>query len=216
MDRVAGPLLRTARVVRNDTRRTAPRIDDLGVEDAAQARERAVEELVELVLDQLVPAVGWYRDQLAHRLGIGLPGLAVLEDAGQHPTTAARAALRSGMTPSAATKVIRKLESGGHVTRTPSRTHEQELLVELVPHEYRDLVLGLVRTHLRETVSHVVSTLGLASEHRRRIAAETVVQVTWALGREAWEMEQVAANRTHAARLARARERSGQRPPWEW
>ena len=171
---------------------------------------------MELIVDQLVPAVGWYRDQLARRLGTGLPGLAVLEDAGHRPTTAARAALRIGMTPSAATKVIRKLESDGHVRRSPSGVHQQELLVELVPHEGRDVVLEMVRGHVRGTVAHVVSTLGLTSDARLRIAAEVLAQVARTLGREAWEMEHVAANRAHAARRARARRRSGQRPPWEW
>jgi DNA-binding MarR family transcriptional regulator len=184
--------------------------------DTAQARDRTVENLVDLVLHQLVPAVGWYRTQLAHHLGTGLPGLAVLEDAGQRPTTAARSALRIGMTPSAATKVIRKLELDGHVTRTPSGTHEQELLVELAPQQSRDMVLELIRTHVRGTVEHVVSALGLTADARYRIAAETLVQVAWALGQEAWEMEHVAANRAHAARRMRARERSGRRPFWEW
>ena len=100
--------------------------------------------------------------------------------------------------------------------RTPSGTHEQELLVELLPHASRDLVLGLVRTHVRGTAAHVVSTLGLTSEARLRIAAETLVQVAWALGGEAWEMEHVAARRAQRARRVRARQRSGQRPPWEW
>jgi DNA-binding MarR family transcriptional regulator len=181
------------------------------MEDAAQARDRTVENLVDLVLQQLVPAVGWYRDQLAHRIGTGLPGLAVLEDAGQRPTTAARSALRIGMTASAATKVIRKLELDGHVTRTPSGTHEQELLVELVPHQDRDAVLERVRSHVRATVDHLVATLGLAADARYRIAAETLVQVAWALGREAWEMEHLAADRAHAAHRTRAREAAGLR-----
>ena len=73
--------------------------------------------------------------------------------------------------------------------------------------ERRDLVLELIRTHLRGTMCHVVSTLGLAQEARLRIAAETLVQVSRSLGREAWEMEHVRANRAYFDRRQRARER---------
>lgn len=186
------------------------------MEDAAGAREDVVDELVDLVVDQLVPVLGWYRDQLARRLSTGLPGLAVIEDARRAPTTAGRMALRTGMTPSAAAKVIRRLEAQGHVERVPSRTHEQELHVTLVPHAERDLVLELVRTRVRGAVRHVVSTLGLRQEPRRRVAAETLIHVVQVLGREAWVMGHRAAGEAHARELRRERERAGRRPRWQW
>lgn len=186
------------------------------MEDAAEVREDVVEELVDLVVDQLVPVLGWYRDQLARHLSVGLPGLAVIEDARRAPTTAGRMSLRTAMTPSAITKVIRRLEAQGHVERVPSRTHEQELLVALVPHVERDLVLEFVRTRVRGVVRHLVSSLGLRHEPRRRIAADTLVQVTQALGREAWVMGHQAAGEAHARELRRDRERAGRRPRWQW
>lgn len=186
------------------------------MEDAADPWEDAVEELVGLVMDQLVPVVGWYRDQLAHRLGIGLPGLAVIEDARREPTTAGRMALRTGMTPSALAKVIRRLEAQGHVERVPSQTHEQELLVALLPHAERDLVLDILRTRGRGDVQHVVSTLGLRREPNRQIAAETLIQVAQVLGREAWLMGRRASDEAHARQLQHERERAGHRPRWQW
>ena len=188
---------------------------DRTMEDGARTRHDVVEELVGLVLDQLVPAVGWYRDQLAHRLEIGLPGLAVVEGVRAGPTTAGRLALRTGMTPSAVTKVIRRLEAQGHVERTPSRTHEQELVVRLVPHELRDLVLDDIRTDVRGAVLHVVSTLGLRDEGNGHVAANLMVQVVHALGREAWVMGHRAAADAHRRRLRRERERRGHRPRWQ-
>ena len=131
--------------------------DDQAMEDAAEVREDVVEELVDLVVDQLVPVLGWYRDQLARHLSVGLPGLAVIEDARRAPTTAGRMSLRTAMTPSAITKVIRRLEAQGHVERVPSRTHEQELLVALVPDVERDLVLEFLSAR-RSGVSSAISS----------------------------------------------------------
>lgn len=127
------------------------------MEDAAGAREDVVDELVDLVVDQLVPVLGWYRDQLARRLS-----------------------------------------------------------VTLVPHAERDLVLELVPTRVRGAVRHVVSTLGLRQEPRRRVAAETLIHVVQVLGREAWVMGHRAAGEAHARELRRERERAGRRPRWQW
>jgi hypothetical protein len=180
------------------------------------ARPRAtVDELVELVVEELVPAAGWFRGQLARRLDVGLPGLAVLEDARRAPTTAARTALRTGMTPSAATKVITRLEAQGHVRRTPSGRHDQELLVELIPHEDRDFVLDGARARIGQTAQHVVSTLGLRDDDRGHVAVQVLVQVAHTLGTQAWEMEHRAATDAFDARRRRARERSGRRSPWD-
>ncbi|MCD2188227.1 hypothetical protein [Actinomycetospora soli] len=44
--------------------------DDDGTGRLPRAGEAVVEELVTLILDHVVPTVGWYRDQVAHRMGI--------------------------------------------------------------------------------------------------------------------------------------------------
>jgi DNA-binding MarR family transcriptional regulator len=178
--------------------------------------EATIEELLDLVIDDLVPAVGWYRSQLARHLGIGIPGLGCLELVRRRPRSAAQLGSRTGLTPSAMNRVIRRLEAAGHVARTPSATHEQELIVELRAHERRDVVLELVREHVRGAVEHLVSSFGLQNDSRRQAAANVLLHVSEALGREAWEMEQAGERRAYASRRRRERERTGRRPIWDW
>lgn len=177
-----------------------------GDDSPRRPAEDAVEELVALVLDHLVPVVGRYRDQLARRLGTSPAGLTVLERARARPTTAARSAAWTGMTPSAMTKVVRRLEEQGHVARVPSADHEQELSVELRPHEERDLVLARIRDEVRWSMRHVVSVFGLTDMAQRGVAANALVHAAATLEREAARMEARAARLVVIARRRKERE----------
>jgi DNA-binding MarR family transcriptional regulator len=180
------------------------------------AVEATIDELLALVIDDLVPAVGWYRSQVARHLEIGIPGLGCLELVRRRPRSAAQLGSRTGLTPSAMNRVVRRLEAEGHVERTASRTHEQQLIIGLRAHEHRDVVLELVRQHVRGAIEHLVSSFGLAEDARRAAAANVLVHVSAALGQEAWEMEQAAARTAYASRRERERERTGRRPIWDW
>jgi hypothetical protein len=173
--------------------------------------EQAVEELVDLVIEHLVPVAGWYREQLARHLEVGGPGLAVIEQVRRRPSSAGRLSRTTAMTPSAVTKVVRRLEAAGHVVRNPSGEHEQELLVELVPHEDRDRVLDGVRRRVRSSMQHLVSSFGLNDEERLRIAANVLVHAAATLGREATDMEALHARHAMIVRRRRAREAAGLR-----
>lgn len=173
--------------------------------------EQAVEELVDLVLEHLVPVAGWYREQLARRLEVGGPGLAVIEQVRRRPSSAGRLSRTTAMTPSAVTKVVRRLEAAGHVVRSPSADHGQELLVELLPHAERDGVLDGIRERVRSSVAHLVSSFGLCDEDRLRIAANVLVHAADTLGREATDLEARHARRAMIVRRRRAREAAGLR-----
>lgn len=184
-------------------RRTIDRVDD--------ASEAATEELVTLLLDHLVPIAGWYRDQVAHRLGLSTAALTVLERARTGPTSASRCAAWTAMTSSAMSKVVRRLEAQGHVRREPSGEHEQELFIELVAHEERDRVLAALRNEVRWSVRHLVAVMGLADPERRRVAANAVVHGAAALGARAARLERRVEDRRTLVRRRKAREAAGLR-----
>jgi DNA-binding MarR family transcriptional regulator len=178
---------------------------------AAVPAEVVVEELVTLILDHLVPAVGWYRDQVAHRLGLGPAALTVLEQAGRRPTTASRCAGWTGMTPSAMAKVVRRLEAAGHVVRSPSGRHEQELFVELVPHPERDRLAAHLRENVRWSMRHLVATLGLTDSDRHLVAANAVVHAATALSARANQLARQEGDRRLLVRRRKARAVLGDR-----
>lgn len=181
------------------------------IDRADDASEAAAEELVTLLLDHLVPVAGWYRDQVAHRLGVSTAALTVLERARARPTSASRCAAWTTMTSSAMSKVVRKLEAQGHVVRSPSGEHEQELFIELAAHEERDRVLASLRNDVRWSMRHLVALLGLADPERRRIAANALVHGSSALALRAERLERREVDRRTRVRRRKAREAAGMR-----
>lgn len=125
----------------------------------------AVDELTDLVVDHLLPVVQRHRNAVAGRLGLGLPELLALDLLRRiGPLPSGTVGERVGLTRSTATKMLQRLEAGGHVIREPDPGHRQGHVVRLVPHEERDRVLESFRRQVRMTVGSAVRTFGLYRE----------------------------------------------------
>ncbi|WP_018334390.1 MarR family transcriptional regulator [Actinomycetospora chiangmaiensis] len=146
------------------------------------AVEAATEELTALVVDHLVPVVHRFRIATARRLELGLPELLCL-DLLRHlgPLPSGTIGERVGLTRSTVSKMLRRLEDGGHVRREASAGHRQGVEVWLVPHEERDRIVASFRTAVRDLVRATVTTYGLYRPDRRARAAGQLLHLVHAL-----------------------------------
>ena len=129
-------------------------------EESEAAVVAASDELTALGVDYLLPVVHGHRTAVAGRLGLGLPELLALDLPRRiGPLPAGALGERVGLTRSTATKMVQRLEAGGHVVREPDPDHRQGSLVRLLPHEERDRVLESFRRQVRATVTSVVRTM---------------------------------------------------------
>jgi DNA-binding MarR family transcriptional regulator len=176
------------------------------------AIDDATDELTGLVVDRLLPVVHRYQTAVAARLGLGLPELLCLDLLRRlGPLSSGTIGERIGMTRSSVSKMVRRLEDGGHVVTEPDPAHRQGLEVRLLPHEERDRVLAAFRRRVRATVESAVLTYGLHRDDRMASTSGLLIQVVHGLGvlvkREAerawWERAVV--------RRRRAREAAGLR-----
>ncbi|MEJ2866677.1 MarR family transcriptional regulator [Actinomycetospora sp. OC33-EN08] len=104
-----------------------------------RVRRAAADELAGLVLDGIVPLVNRQRLLAAGRLGLTAHEFACLDLLRvSGPLTTDLLSARTGLTRGALSKMLRRLESEGHVERSPDRTHVQRVVVTLVPHQDRD------------------------------------------------------------------------------
>ncbi len=151
-------------------------------EDREAAIAAAVGELTDLVVDHLLPIVHRHRTAVAARLGLGLPELLALDLLRRiGPLPAGTLGERVGLTRSTATKMVRRLEAGGHVVRNPDPDHRQAQVVSLVPHEERDRVLTSFRRQVRSTMRSAVSTYGLHRDAELARAAGLLIHVVHGL-----------------------------------
>jgi hypothetical protein len=118
--------------------------------------EQAVEELVDLVIEHLVPVAGWYREQHARHLEVGGPGLTVIEQVRWRPSSAGRLSRTTAMTPSAVTKVVRRV-----------RSSMQHLVSSFGPHDEERLrIAANVLVHAVDTLGREAT--GMEALHARR------------------------------------------------
>ncbi|WP_285659455.1 MarR family transcriptional regulator [Actinomycetospora sp. NBRC 106375] len=143
-----------------------------------QAEEDATDELVALLLDELGPALQWYRNEVARRIGLSPSEMLCVEICRRRgPISSGRLGEQLGMTRSAVAKLVRRLEARGHVAREAGRHHEQEIHVRLVPHARRDAVLEDLRTSLHGSVLRVVAAHAVRGR-RHSLVAGVVVGLT--------------------------------------
>lgn len=94
--------------------------------DRAAEIEDATDELLTLLLDDLAPALQWYRDEVARRLGLSLRELLCLDLCLRRgPITSGRIGEQLGLTRSAVGKLLRRLEADGHVVREIPHGNDQ-------------------------------------------------------------------------------------------
>ena len=145
--------------------------------DRATGEEDATDELVTLLLDDLGPALQWYRDEVARTLGLTPGEVLCLEVCRRHGSmSSGRLGERLGLTRSAVAKMLRRLEEAGHVARLSSPDHEQEIEVEVRPHAARDAVLDAQRRALRRSLREMVGNQAL---HGRKHAVAATASPGW-------------------------------------
>ncbi|MEJ2886918.1 MarR family transcriptional regulator [Actinomycetospora aeridis] len=142
-----------------------------------QQEEDATDELVTVVLDELGPAVQWYREEVARRLGLSATEALCLDLCRRRgPISSGRLGEQLGLTRSAVAKMLRRLEADGHVVRELARDREQEIHVRLRPHRARDELLADLRGQFRREVRVLVAERGIR-EGRHSLVAGVVVRL---------------------------------------
>ncbi|MFC5139291.1 MarR family transcriptional regulator [Actinomycetospora rhizophila] len=184
-----------------------------------EARERqeadSTDELLTVLLDDLGPAVQWYRDEVARRLGLSSAELLCLDVCRRHgPISKGRLGERLGLTRSAVAKMLRRLEGDGHLVRDLPRGREQEIHVRLRPHPHRDAVLADLRADMRRAVKQVVADFALR-EQRHSLAAGVVVRLGDTFFEHARALAEATAWRRILAERRARREADPARPWWE-
>ncbi|WP_328308656.1 MarR family transcriptional regulator [Actinomycetospora sp. NBC_00405] len=95
----------------------------------AAEEEDATDELVTLLLDDLGPALQWYRDEVARTLGLSPSEVLCLEVCRRHGSmSSGRLGERLGLTRSAVAKMLRRLEEAARAMA--DATIERRLLAE--------------------------------------------------------------------------------------
>lgn len=140
----------------------------------ARAHHAAGDELAGLVLDELVPQVNRLRLLTATRLGLTVHEMACL-DLLRHfgPSTTDLLGDRIGLTRSGLSRLLRRLEEKGHVTRSFDDAHAQRVVVTLVPHAERDEAADLLRLQVRMAMSSAAAEAGL--DRRRTLAGAVAI-----------------------------------------
>jgi DNA-binding MarR family transcriptional regulator len=147
-----------------------------GAERAARDRvlRDAGDELAGLFLDDLLPVADRLRTETARRLGITPSELACLETLRRlGPLSSDVLGHRIGLSRSAVSKLVRRLEQAGHVERSGSSSHLQAIVVRLRAHEVRDDLLDLLRFRLAAALAGAAAEAGL--DRRRRLAGVVTV-----------------------------------------
>lgn len=175
--------------------------------DAAERQQQerdATDELLGLLLDELGPAVQWYREEVARRLGLSATELLCLDICRRRgPISSSRIGEHLGLTRSAVAKLLRRLEAADHLVRELPRGHEQDICVHLRPHETRDAVLAVLRAEMRRSVRELVAEHRLHDD-RLSLVAGVVVRLSDAVfGHARGLAEATVRRRIHAERRAR-------------
>jgi DNA-binding MarR family transcriptional regulator len=124
--------------------------------------EDDVAELVGLLLDDLGPAMQWYRDEVGRLLGLAPAEVVCLEVVRRHGVAlGSQVRERTGMTRSANAKMLRRLEEAGHLERTPGRDGDVEVEIVLLPHAERDALLAALRRELTRGIGFLVDARGV-------------------------------------------------------
>jgi DNA-binding MarR family transcriptional regulator len=179
----------------------------------AAEEEDATDELVTLLLDDLGPALQWYRDEVARTLGLSPGEVLCLEVCRRHGSmSSGRLGERLGLTRSAVAKMLRRLEEAGHVARLASPDHEQEIEVEVRPHTARDAVLDAHRRALRRALREMVGNQALHGR-KHAVAATAVAGLATVVFTRARAMADATIERRLLAERRRARE-AGHPTPW--
>lgn len=143
------------------------------------------ETLTRILIDDLSPAIEAYRRATARRLGIEPVDLLCL-DVTRRLGTATASALAdwTGLTRSALSKTLRRLEAGGHVIRV-TISGSGEVAVRLTPQAERDAELGRRRERLMSATGWTVADHGLADPRRGSAVRDWALATTTVLFREA-------------------------------
>jgi hypothetical protein len=172
----------------------------------------AVDELTALVVDHLLPIVHRHRTAVAARIDVGPPELLCLDLLRRlGPLPSGTVGERVGLTRSTTSKMLRRLESAGHVSREPDPAHRQGQVVRLVPHHERDRTLEAFHRQVRSTIRSIVTARGLHRPRERALVAESWILLVDGLQRAVdgecertwWERAKV--------RRRKAREAAGRR-----
>ncbi|GAA4778760.1 hypothetical protein GCM10023200_09750 [Actinomycetospora chlora] len=183
-------------------------------EQRAAEVEDATDELLALLLDELGPIVQWYRDEVARRLRLSPTELLCLDVCRRWgPISSGRIGERLGLTRSAVAKLLRRLETEGHVVREIGRDHEQAIEVRLRPHARRDQVLEDLREDLRRSVREVVADQELRAA-RHALAAGVLAGLGQAVFRHARVLADAAIERR--LRTERRARREAEESPIPW
>jgi DNA-binding MarR family transcriptional regulator len=168
-----------------------------------RAHRAAGDELAGLVLDALVPEVNRLRLLTANRLGLTVHEMACLDLLRRFgPSTTDLLGDRTGLTRSGLSRLLRRLEEKGHVTRSFDDAHAQRVVVTLVPHTERDDAADLLRLEVRIAMAAAAAEAGL--DRRRELAGAVAIvrYLTTCLFRSAQVAgDRVAARRRHRQRL---------------
>lgn len=138
------------------------------------------DDLVRAVLDDLLPAVVAYRREMGRRLGLDATEwlcLDLLRRVG--PLRSATLADRAGVTSSAISKALRRLEADGHVRRRAGAGGGgQEVVAELADHTARDALLDEQQRLLWHEVVHLVRRCGLDDPDRLAVLTTWNAMIT--------------------------------------
>ena len=180
--------------------------------DAGDAGE---EELTGLVVDELVPLAWWYHVLAARRLGLAPADLACLDLLERRgPTSCVVIADRTGLTPSAVTKMVRRLEADGHVRRS-TEPGRRAVDVALVPHAERDRRRAAWRREFRDAVRGIVDQERLGGDGDRfAVVAGSLVQLVSAIHGQARRLADAAEDARHRDEMRHRREAAGGDRGW--
>ncbi len=172
------------------------------------------DELATLLLDDLGPALQWYRDEVARTVGLTPSEVLCLEMCRRNGSmSSGRLGERLGLTRSAVAKMLRRLEEAGHVVRLSSPDHEQEIEVEVRPHAARDAVLDAQRRALRRSLREMVGNQALRGR-KHAVAATAIAGLATVVFARARAMADATIERRLLAERRRAREAGNPMPWW--
>lgn len=174
-----------------------------------RAWREAGDELTGFVLDDVVPQVNRLRLLLAARLGLTVHELACLDLLRQMgPLTTDLLGDRTGLTRSGLSRMLRRLEQEGHVSRSAAPGHAQQVVVTLVPHEERDAAATQLRFVVRAAMRGAAAEAGLHRPRELAGAAAIMRILSTCLFRAAQDVGD------RVVGLRRQRQRLGNEPRW--
>lgn len=171
------------------------------------------DELTEVLLDRLAPALDTYRREVARRAGLGLDGLVCVERLRRrHRLAASSLGAALVVTRSGLSKILRRLEADGQIERHRPEGPGREVEVVWRPLPRRDAVFDELRDRFRRDLEDLALTYRLDDPERRALVGWLMVQVADMVARHTRELADAAEYTRFLER--RRRGRAAAPDPW--